>query len=105
MKPTYEDGILSRVESQDVAYPIIVNDQRVTLPAIHLTGIMKSDGKDPTPKKDRPFHSRSRSLCHRRSAESARAAGEDEGSALSRWKIQNRSRENRVQGSAPGQPG
>jgi outer membrane protein OmpA-like peptidoglycan-associated protein len=57
VKPTYEGGILSRVESQDVAYPMIVNDQPVTLPAIHLTGIMKSVGKDPTPKKDRPFHS------------------------------------------------
>jgi outer membrane protein OmpA-like peptidoglycan-associated protein len=57
VKPTYEGGILSRVESQDVAYPIIVNDQPVTLPAIHFTGIMKSVGKDPTPKKDRPFHS------------------------------------------------
>jgi len=57
VKPTYEGGILSRVESQDVAYPIIVNDQPVTLPAIHLTGIMKSVGKDPSPKKIRPFHS------------------------------------------------
>ena len=57
VKPTYEGGILSRVEPQDVAYPIIVNDQPVTLPAIHLTGIMKSAGKDPTPKKNRPFHS------------------------------------------------
>ena len=57
VKPTYEGGILSRVESQDVAYPMIVNDQPVTLPAIHLTGIMKSVGKDPTPKKLRPFHS------------------------------------------------
>lgn len=57
VKPTYEGGTLSRVEPQDVAYPMIVNDQPVTLPAIHLTGIMKSVGKDPTPKRNRPFHS------------------------------------------------
>jgi outer membrane protein OmpA-like peptidoglycan-associated protein len=57
VKPTYEGGILSRVEPQDVAYPMIVNDQPVTLPAIHLTGIMKSVGKDPNPKKYRPTHS------------------------------------------------
>lgn len=57
VKPTYEGGTLSRVEPQDVDYPMIVNDQRVTLPAIHLAGIMKSVGKDPNPKKYRPFHS------------------------------------------------
>lgn len=57
VKPTYEEGLLTRVEPQDISYPMIVNDQPVTLPAIHLTGIMKSVGKDPTPKKDRPFHS------------------------------------------------
>jgi outer membrane protein OmpA-like peptidoglycan-associated protein len=57
VKPSYEGGILSRVEPQDVAYPMIVNDQPVTLPAIHLAGIMKSVGKDPNPKKYRPFHS------------------------------------------------
>jgi flagellar motor protein MotB len=57
VKPSYEGGILSRVEPQDVAYPMIVNDQPVTLPAIHLTGIMKSVGRDPNPKKFRPFHS------------------------------------------------
>ena len=36
---------------------MIVNDQRVNLPAVHLTGIMDPVGKDPTPKKDRTFHS------------------------------------------------
>jgi outer membrane protein OmpA-like peptidoglycan-associated protein len=56
VKPNYEQGLLTRVEPQDVPYPMIVNDQRVTLPAIHLTGIMDSVGKDPRPKKDRPFH-------------------------------------------------
>src|ERR1019366_3922462 len=56
IKPTYEEGILERVEPGDVPYPMIVNDQPVTLPAIHLAGIMKSWGKDPTPKKMRPVH-------------------------------------------------
>ena len=37
-------------------YPMIVNDQPVTLPAIHLAGIMKSAGKYPAPKKYRPLH-------------------------------------------------
>jgi outer membrane protein OmpA-like peptidoglycan-associated protein len=56
IKPTYEEGLLARVEPGDVPYPMIVNDQRVNLPAIHLAGFMKSAGKDPTPKKDRPVH-------------------------------------------------
>jgi outer membrane protein OmpA-like peptidoglycan-associated protein len=57
IKPTYEEGILKRVEPEDVSYPMIVNDQPVSLPVIHLAGIMKSVGKDPTPKKDRSDHS------------------------------------------------
>src|ERR1019366_5457147 len=56
VKPTYEEGLLARVEPADVPYPMIVNDQPVTLLAIHLAGIMKSAGKDPTPKKNRPVH-------------------------------------------------
>ncbi|HUD57480.1 MAG TPA: OmpA family protein [Terracidiphilus sp.] len=56
VKPNYEQGILTRVEPQDVPYPMIVNDQRVTLPVIHLAGIMDIVGKDPRPRKDRPFH-------------------------------------------------
>lgn len=55
-KPVHEGGLLSRVESDDVAYPMIVNDQRVTLPAIHIAGFTDSIGKDPRPKKDRPHH-------------------------------------------------
>ena len=55
-KPDREGGLLTRVEPQDVAYPMIVNDQPVTLPAIHLAGVMESVGKDPRPKKDRPLH-------------------------------------------------
>jgi outer membrane protein OmpA-like peptidoglycan-associated protein len=35
---------------------MIVNDQRVTLPAIHLSGIVDPVGKDPRPKKERPNH-------------------------------------------------
>jgi outer membrane protein OmpA-like peptidoglycan-associated protein len=57
IKLTYEGGPLTRVEPQDVAYPMIVNDQRVTLPAIHLAGIMASVGKDPRPKEWLPTHS------------------------------------------------
>jgi outer membrane protein OmpA-like peptidoglycan-associated protein len=44
------------VEPQDVPYPMIVNDQKVTLPTIHLTGTVASVGKDPRPKKDIPDH-------------------------------------------------
>jgi len=55
-KPVHEGGLLSRVEPDDVPYPMIVNDQRVTLPAIHLAGVSDSIGKDPRPKKDRPHH-------------------------------------------------
>jgi outer membrane protein OmpA-like peptidoglycan-associated protein len=57
VKPTHEGGLLTRVEPQDIPYPMIVNDQRVNLPVIHLAGVMDSVGKDPTPKKDRPYHS------------------------------------------------
>jgi outer membrane protein OmpA-like peptidoglycan-associated protein len=56
-KPVRIGGLLTRVEAGDVLYAMIVNDQRVTLPAIHLTGVMDSVGKDPTPKKDRGVHS------------------------------------------------
>jgi hypothetical protein len=57
VKPTHSGGLLTRVEPQDVGYPMIVNDQRVNLPALHLAGIMDPVGKDPTPKKDRTYHS------------------------------------------------
>ena len=40
IKPNYEEGLLTRVEPQDVSYPVIVNDQWVNLPAIHLAGMM-----------------------------------------------------------------
>lgn len=56
IKPNYEEGVLARVEPDDVPYPMIVNDQRVNLPAIHLAGTMDIHGKDPRPKKDRPLH-------------------------------------------------
>jgi outer membrane protein OmpA-like peptidoglycan-associated protein len=56
VKPTYESGTLTRVESNDVDYPMIVNDQRVILPAIHLTGTFEDEGKDPRPMSDRPSH-------------------------------------------------
>ena len=56
VKPNYAEGILTPVEPQDVPYPMIVNDQRVNLPAIHLSGIVDSVGKDPRPKKERPNH-------------------------------------------------
>jgi outer membrane protein OmpA-like peptidoglycan-associated protein len=56
VQPDREGGLLTRVEPQDVPYPMIVNDQRVNLPTIHLAGVMDSTGKDPRPKKDRPSH-------------------------------------------------
>ncbi len=56
VQPDHEGGLLTRVEAQDVPYPMIVNDQRVNLPTIHLAGVMESVGKDPRPKKERPFH-------------------------------------------------
>jgi outer membrane protein OmpA-like peptidoglycan-associated protein len=56
LKPNREGGLLTRVEPQDIPYPMIVNDERVTLPAIHLAGFTASVGKDPRPKKDRPIH-------------------------------------------------
>jgi outer membrane protein OmpA-like peptidoglycan-associated protein len=55
-KPTHDGGLFARVEPQDVPYPMIVNDQGVTLPAIHLASITDSVGKDPRPKKYRPNH-------------------------------------------------
>jgi outer membrane protein OmpA-like peptidoglycan-associated protein len=54
VKPYSDGGTLTRVEPQDVPYPMIVNDQRVNLPAIHLAGKFESVGKDPRPKKIRP---------------------------------------------------
>jgi outer membrane protein OmpA-like peptidoglycan-associated protein len=56
VKPTYEKGLLTRVEPNDLDYPMIVNDQRVTLPVIHLTGTFETDGKDPRSAGDRPAH-------------------------------------------------
>ncbi len=58
-KPYHDVGVLTRVEPDDVPYPVIVNDERITLPAIHLTGVTDSPGPDPRPKKDRPNHSQS----------------------------------------------
>jgi outer membrane protein OmpA-like peptidoglycan-associated protein len=55
-KPYHDTGTLTRVEPGDVPYPMIVNDERVTLPTIHLSGVYDSAGKDPRPKKDRPHH-------------------------------------------------
>lgn len=56
LAPIFDDGDLVWTEKQDVAYPLIVNDQRVTLPAIHLTGIFDVHGKDPRPMRDRGVH-------------------------------------------------
>lgn len=56
VKPYKEGGTFTRVEPQDVSYPMIVNDQKVTLPTIHLTGTVTSEGNDPRPKKEIPDH-------------------------------------------------
>jgi outer membrane protein OmpA-like peptidoglycan-associated protein len=55
-KPVHDAGLLTRVEPQDIPYPMIVNDERVTLPTIHLAGFTDPTGKDPRPKKWRPNH-------------------------------------------------
>jgi outer membrane protein OmpA-like peptidoglycan-associated protein len=57
VKLTNESGTLTRVEPQDVKYPMIVNDQRVELLAIHLKGDLTSVGKDPRPADQRPTKS------------------------------------------------
>ncbi len=56
LAPEFDDGDLVWMEKQDVAYPLIVNDQRVTVPAIHLTGTFDIHGKDPRPIRERPVH-------------------------------------------------
>jgi outer membrane protein OmpA-like peptidoglycan-associated protein len=56
VQPEYESGTLTRVEPNDVDYPMIVNDQKVTLPAIHLTGTFETESKDPRPQSERPTH-------------------------------------------------
>jgi outer membrane protein OmpA-like peptidoglycan-associated protein len=57
VKLTHEGGVLTRVEPQDVQYPMIVNDQRVELPVIHLKGDITPVGKDPRPLNQRPTKS------------------------------------------------
>ena len=56
LAPSFDDGDLVWTEKQDVAYPLIINNQRVTVPAIHLTGIFDIHGKDPRPIRERPVH-------------------------------------------------
>lgn len=57
VKLTRERGVLKRVEPQDLKYPLIVNDQRVELPVIHLAGTTTQFGKDPRPVGQRPTSS------------------------------------------------
>ncbi|MFL6306014.1 MAG: OmpA family protein [Candidatus Sulfotelmatobacter sp.] len=54
VKLTHEGGTLTRVEPEDVKYPMIMNDQRVELPAIHLKGDITTIAKDPRPANKRP---------------------------------------------------
>lgn len=56
LAPWHDDGDLVWTEKQDTPYPLIVNDQRVTVPAIHLTGNFDVHGKDPRPMNKRPVH-------------------------------------------------
>jgi len=56
VKPTYESGTLTRVEANDIDHPMIVNDQRVNLPVIHLAGIFEVPEKDPRAQSNRPAH-------------------------------------------------
>jgi outer membrane protein OmpA-like peptidoglycan-associated protein len=46
---THEGGTFTRVEPHDVQYPMIVNDQRVNLPVIHLTAPMAVLDEGPQP--------------------------------------------------------
>ena len=57
VKLTRDGGMLTRVEPEDVKYPMIMNDQRVELPAIHLKGDITTVGKDPRPANERPTKS------------------------------------------------
>jgi outer membrane protein OmpA-like peptidoglycan-associated protein len=57
VKLTHQGGTLTRVEPEDVKYPMIVNDQRVDLPVIHLKGTMIVPDKDPRPARQRPKQS------------------------------------------------
>ena len=57
VKLTHQGGMMTRVEPQDVNYPMIVNDQRVDLPAIHLKGMLTVPDKDPRPASQRPKES------------------------------------------------
>ncbi len=57
MKLTHQSGILTRVEPEDVKYPMIVNDQRVDLPVVHLKGTLTVPDKDPRPASQRPKQS------------------------------------------------
>jgi outer membrane protein OmpA-like peptidoglycan-associated protein len=57
VKLTREGGSMTRVEPEDVKYPMIMNDQRVELPAIHLKGDFSVVGKDPRPANLRPTRS------------------------------------------------
>lgn len=49
IKLTHEGGVFTRVEPQDVQYPMIVNDQRVDLPVIHLKAPMVVLDQGPQP--------------------------------------------------------
>jgi outer membrane protein OmpA-like peptidoglycan-associated protein len=55
-KPIHDAGLLTRVEPQDVPYPMILNDERVNLPAIHLAGVFEPRDPDPRAKKWRTNH-------------------------------------------------
>jgi outer membrane protein OmpA-like peptidoglycan-associated protein len=57
VKLSHEGGVLTRAEPQDLKYPMIVNDQRVELPVIHLKGDFTVVGKDPRPANQRPTKS------------------------------------------------
>jgi outer membrane protein OmpA-like peptidoglycan-associated protein len=57
VKLTREGGMLTRVEPHDLKYPMIVNDQRVELPVIHLKGDITVVGTDPRPVNLRPTKS------------------------------------------------
>ena len=105
VKPTHSGGVLTRVEAQDVSYPMIVNDQRVNLPAVHLTGIIGPGRKRSHAEEGSHFPLRGRHVCDRRPTGSAGSDVQVHRSTCARGKVQGRSHQDRLQCSAPGKSG
>ena len=104
-KPTHDGGLFTRVEPDDVPYPLIVNDQRVTLPAIHLAGITNSIGKDPRPKSARPHNAAADIYVIDDPLDPLVLLWKEKSTALHDGQVPGGSRKGRLCGPAPGQFG